>query len=103
MMTTVLIVLCLYLATCYAYGGVLLVGVLRGRGAAVDLDAPPSEASPRLGAGGGSKTTGTLHEGAGSSVNVRHGSKDGSQGGSQGAGRSTQPSDGADSRVRAAA
>lgn len=95
MMTTVLIVLCLYLATCYAYGGVLLVGVLRGRGAAVDLDAPPSEASPRLGAGGGSKTTGTLHEGAGSSVNVRHGS--------QGAGRSTQPSDGADSRVRAAA
>ena len=32
MMTAVLAVLCLYLAACYAYGGYLLVNVLRGHG-----------------------------------------------------------------------
>ncbi|BAM05260.1 hypothetical protein [Phycisphaera mikurensis] len=33
MMTAVLAILCVYLAACYAYGGYLLVGVLRGSAA----------------------------------------------------------------------
>ena len=42
MMTTVLAVLCLYLAACYAYGLFLLVGVVRGKST---VEAAP-EASP---------------------------------------------------------
>ena len=48
MMTAVLALLCLYLVTCYAYGGYLLVGVLRREKARAE---EPTEAAvgPRAG------------------------------------------------------
>ena len=52
MTTAVLAVLCLYLATCYAYGGYLLVGVLRGKRAAADAAharTAPETLGPRAG------------------------------------------------------
>ena len=45
MTTTILAVLCLYLAACYAYGAVLLVNVLRGVRAEEEPVAAPAAAA----------------------------------------------------------